>query len=261
MTELRKLHDPASGPLRVAGFMSGSGTNLRRILERQRQLASGRGRSSFEVAAIFSDNAASAAPSIGKDFDLPVMVRDIAAWYRARGKPRRDMGLRAQYDAETLRALDPYGVSAAALAGYMSIVSPVLIGKLLAVNVHPADLTVMQGARRKFTGDRAVADAIRAGERFLRSTTHIVEAGVDEGRLLLVSRPVPVATPAGRDPASDLDEIARLNQETLKREGDWVVFPLSLQLIAEGRFSADGEGTLHFDGRPVPSGVRVEEID
>jgi len=258
---LRPLHDPATGPLRLIGLMSGSGSNLRRILERQRALAAARGRSPFEVAAIFSDRWDSRATELGRDFDLPVVTRDITAFYAARGRPRRDLALRAEFDAATVAALRPFGATAAAYAGYMSVATAPLIEAFLGINVHPADLSLERDGRRRYTGDHAVRDAILAGERELRSTTHIVEAVVDGGRLLAVSGPVPVERPAGFD-AGDREAVRRLaaeHQERLKREGDWVVFPRTLEWLAEGRFAADESGALHFDGWPIPRGVRIED--
>jgi folate-dependent phosphoribosylglycinamide formyltransferase PurN len=258
---LKKLHDPALGVLRVAGFMSGSGTNLTKILEHQERLRGDRGASPYEVVVIFSDSAESSAPRLGREHDIPVVVRDLRGYCARRGKPRRDMAVRAAYDAETLRALSPYEVTAAAFAGYMSIATPALLSKLLAVNVHPADLSIRTAnGLRRYRGDRAVADAIRAGEKTLASTTHIVEAAVDEGRILMISSPLDVEVPAGLFADRDLDAVAAANQERLKEAGDWVIFPATLEMIAEGRFAQDETGAIHFDGRPAPEGLRHGRI-
>jgi folate-dependent phosphoribosylglycinamide formyltransferase PurN len=257
---LKPLHDPKSGPLRIVGLMSGSGSNLRRILERQRAAAAERGRSPYEVVAIFSDTWNSKATELGRDFDLPVVVRDIAAFYAARGKPRRDLTLRAEFDRGTVAALRPFEARAAAYAGYMSVATAPLLEAFLGVNVHPADLGLEAGGKRRFTGDHAVRDAILAGQPELRSTTHLIEAVVDGGRLLVVSPPVRVAIPADvdrTDPAV-AKRLAAEHQERLKQAGDWVVFPRTLEWIADGRMAADETGELHFDGRPIPRGVRME---
>ncbi len=254
---LKKFHDPAGGVLRLAGFMSGSGTNLMRILEHQERLRSERGSSPYEVVVIFSDSTGSSAPRIGKEYDIPVVIRDLRAYYEKRGRPRRDMAVRETYDAETLRALAPYEVTAAAFAGYMSIATPVLLSKILAVNVHPADLSIKtDDGQRKYKGDHAVADAIRAGERTLASTTHIVEPAVDEGRILMISNPVDVEVGPGLSPNDDIGAVAEANQDRLKEAGDWVIFPATLEMIGQGRFAHDEKGTVHFDGRPAPDGVR-----
>ncbi|MBI5502846.1 MAG: formyl transferase [Deltaproteobacteria bacterium] len=257
---LRPLHDPAGGPLRVVGLMSGSGSNLRRILEHRRALAAARGRAPFDVVAVFSDTWGSRATELGRDFDLPVLVRDIAAFYAARGAPRRDMALRAEFDAATVEALRPFAARAAAYAGYMSVATAPLIEAFLGVNVHPADLALEVGGRRRFTGDHAVREAILAGRPELRSTTHIIEPVVDGGRLLLISPPVPVVLPPGaelRDQAA-VKRIAAEHQERLKEAGDWVVFPRTLEWLADGRIAQDEGGALHVDGTPIPRGWRME---
>ena len=256
---LRPLHDPSTGPLRVVGLMSGSGSNLRRILECARRLAAERGRSPFTVVAIFTDASDSRATEIGREFDLPVVTRDIGAFYRERNAPRKDMALRAEFDAATVKALGPFEAKAAAYAGYMSVATRPLIDAFLGINVHPADLSVERDGKRRYTGDHAVRDAIRAGEKEIRSTTHIIEPVVDGGRLLAISPPVNVEITPGAD-LSDRETAKRVaveHQERLKQAGDWVVFPWTLEGIAEGRIAQDGAGLLHFDGKPIPRGIRM----
>jgi len=254
------FHDPAQGPLRCAGFISGSGTNLTAILNHQRALEETREKGSpFKVVVIFSDRADSQAAAIGKTFDLPVVIRDIRAFYEARGLARRDMSHRALYDAETVKTLKPFNASCAVYAGYMSIASPVLVNAFLGVNVHPADLGIMAGNHRKYVGDFAVRDALLAGETTLSSTTHLVEPEVDGGRILMISKPMAVHLPAGVDlhDTQQRRPIVEENQRRLKEQGDWTVFPLTLQYLAEGRFGRDEGGNVHFDADPIPCGLRL----
>ncbi len=249
------LYDTDMGEMRVAALMSGSGTNLRRILEHERSTR----RCAYRVVVIFTDRKGSAAAAIGADFDLPVICRDIDAFYAARHRSRRDLTIRPEFDEATVRALSPYRVVAAAYAGYMSIVTPVLTDAYLGVNVHPSDLGIESGGKRRFVGDHAVRDAIAAGQKTIAASTHLVENEVDGGRLLLVSRPVKVKLPKGAD-LTDREVLRRAeeeNQERLKREGDWVIFPRTLSLLAEGRFSVGEKGRLYFDGEPIEKGLRM----
>ncbi|MBI5489124.1 MAG: formyl transferase [Deltaproteobacteria bacterium] len=240
--------------------MSGSGSNLRRILEHRRVLAGERGRAPFDVVAVFSDAWNSRATELGRDFDLPVLVRDIAAFYAARGAPRRDLALRAEFDEATVEALRPFEARAAAYAGYMSVATAPLIDAFLGINVHPADLGIELDGRRRFTGDHAVRDAILAGRTELRSTTHIIEPVVDGGRLLLISPPVPVSVPPGAELGDKATAklVAAEHQERLKEAGDWVVFPRTMEWLADGRIAQDEGGALHLDGKPIPRGWRME---
>ncbi len=253
--------------MNVAGFMSGSGTNLVKILEAQQRLSAS-GASPYKVSVIFTDNASSNASAIGERFGVPVVTHDIMGFYRERGRPdKMDLNLRPGFDRISLEMLEGHPFDLAALCGYMSIVTAPLLealpGRL--VNVHPADLSVMKGGKRKYTGDRAVHDAIAAGEPGIHSTTHIVRAEVDGGEILLVSKAVPVELPPGLTPAElrkpgnrkALDETASSHQDRLKETGDWVIFPLTLQMIGEGRFALDGNGGVFLDGRCVPAGKRL----
>ena len=244
--KLTPLYDPGNGIMRVAGLMSGSGTNLRKIIENA---------VNYHVAVIFSDNMESNALKIGKDFDLPVVTRDKKGFYKKRGKPLRDMDVRVEFDYETVNALSPYGCSVAAYAGYMSIASPVLVNSFLGVNVHPADLSIVdKNGKRKYTGDHAVLDALVAGETELRSSTHLITNQVDGGPILMISPGFHVVQPI---PENVLNKMAHAYQEQLKESGDWVVFPRTLEDLACGRFSKDSSGNLYYGEKPIPNGVRL----
>ncbi len=260
---LTPLYTPGtSGPMRVAGFMSGSGTNLVKILERQAELEKRPGGSPFRIVVIFSDNPASNASRIGSEHGVPVIVEDILAFYRARGhETKKDLSLRPDFDRRIVELLAPYEVDGVVLAGYMCVVTGPLLqafaGRI--INVHPADLRILEAGRRKYTGDNAVRDAIRAGEPAVHSTTHIVREEVDGGEILMISDPVPVELPPGvgfqdltrAEGLEKLNEIADQHQDRLKRAGDWIVLPATLERLSLGRYAADETGRVFLDGRPL----------
>ncbi len=124
---LKELYHPESGRMRVAGLMSGSGSNLRKIIENGRRLEAEEGRSPYQVVVIFSENPESNAEKIGNDYGIPIVVRDLGSFYKERGKPRRDLSVRAEFDERTVEALKPFSVDVAAYAGYMSIATDPLI--------------------------------------------------------------------------------------------------------------------------------------
>lgn len=255
---LTKLYNPENGKLQIAGLMSGSGTNLRKIIELEKSLAD----SPLHVCVIFSDNAESNAVKIGKEFDIPVVVRDIKAFYAARSKPLKDLNVREEFDKETVKALKPFNAKVAAYAGYMSIATKPLINAFLGVNVHPGDLskTTLQGERKFVGGGHIPAmKAILAGEKELRSTTHIIEDRLDYGRILMLSPELKVELPENFNPENKelLKEIAIEHQNRLKEAGDWVVFPKTLQAIAEGKFSQDEKGNLYFEEKPILQGFKL----
>jgi len=275
MSKVQPLHDPSEGVLKVVGLMSGKGSNLQKILEWGEALRKKRGKAIYQVVAIFSDTFDSRACEIGKEFDIPVITRDLKSFCAHRGKPRGDLNLREEFDRETVKALSPFEARVAVYAGYMSIATQPLVNAYLGVNVHPADLSIEVEGKRKYVGSHAVRDAIAAGEPVLCSTTHIVESLVDGGRILMISPPLPVVQaepsvsrtghvgnvtgcPVPEATRALADAMAQDYQERLKKAGDWVIFPRTVQYMAEGRYAQDEAGTLFFDGQPIPHGFRLD---
>jgi len=257
-------------PMRVACFISGSGTNARRIIERSLEEDS-----RYEISLIFTDvrddrlrksgEKRCRAKDIADEYGIPYECEDIRDFYRERGVKRTDLSLRPEFDRLVVEKVAPHGVDLVALAGYMSITTRPLLeaykGRM--VNVHPADLSIMEGDERKYVGIHVVRDAILAGERALRASTHVVREKVDHGEVLVVSEPVPVRLPEGlllERLAQDKKlrgAIVDEHQERLKERGDWVIFPLTILMIAEGRFALDGAGGVYVDGAPTPRGYRL----
>lgn len=255
--ELLPLIAPGVDPVRVIGLMSGSGSNLVRILENQ--VVKGT-ECPYEMVGVFSDNPDSNVGKIAKEFGIPAIIHDINEFYG--DKPMNDMEVRQEYDHASVKMMRELSPEVAAFGGYMKVATMPLVDAFLGINVHPADLTVMlerpNGYDRKFTGDHAVRDAILAGETELRSSIHIIEPVVDGGRLLMVSDPLNVEYPSGTD-MTNVESIVSCedhNQDRLKEAGDWVVFPKSLEYLARGMYSIGvSSGTLHFNGDPIPNGI------
>lgn len=240
--------------------MSGTGSNLRKIIEHEQHLTQRTGQAPYHVAVIFSDNPASSAAQIGEEFHLPVIMHNLKQFYAERHQPLRDLTVRAEFDRLTVEALEPYHITVAAFAGYMSIATPVLIRSFLGVNVHPADLSIMVNNQRKYTGLHPVKDALLAGESELRATTHIVSEQVDGGKLLMISPALPVTQTDFKGLTSELQKtLAETYQNKLKEIGDWVVFPKTLEYIATGRFTQDDMGNLYFDQQAIPNGLKLEK--
>jgi len=257
--KITPFHNPDGGTLRVVGLISGSGTNLRKIIEHQKHLENSEGKSPYEVVIIFSDTWDSNANLIGKEYDLPVITKDIRSFYEHRGKPKKDMSIRPEFDAATVRVLSPFNAQVAVYAGYMSIATTPLIDAFLGINVHPADLSIEIDGKRKYTGAHAVRDAILAGDNSVCSSTHIIEEVVDGGRLFMISKPVSVEIEDNFD-SNDKEIVKRVeqyNQNKLKENGDWIIFPKTIEMIAAGRFGYDDQGNIYFDNKPVPKGHKL----
>lgn len=267
--EPKQIHDPAEGMLRVACFASGSGTNARKIIERSLKPDS-----LYDVVLVFSDVRDSRtrksgdkmcrAKEIAEEYGVGYECEDIRDFYREKGVPRSDLSVRPEFDERVLKKIAPYGLGLICNAGYMTIMTKPILeeysGRI--INVHPADLTVMDGGERRYVGIHVVEEAMLAGEKELRASTHIVREKVDHGEILVLSEPLPVELPPGvtLEQMEDDKELRRRvvdeHQDRLKKMGDWVIYPLTVQLIAEGRFSL-GPGGVYFDDEKAPHGVKL----
>ncbi|MBD3313799.1 hypothetical protein GF345_05135 [Candidatus Woesearchaeota archaeon] len=261
------LHEPTVQPMPVIGLMSGSGTNLRKILEHERKMKELQGFSGYEMIAIFTDKPSdSNAAEIAGDYGIEFLYHeDIDVFARKHGLSAKNdqskgidemMRVRQLYDEKTAAIFENYrhpesgAEPVLALGGYMSKLTPAVINRFLTVNVHPADLTKKdEDGNPAYTGDHAVELAILAGESYLNSTTHVARGRPDFGEILVVSAPLKVEL---RDEEGkeyemnqldfhrpDLLKVADYNQERLKKAGDWKIFPLTLDLIASGTFAMD----------------------
>ena len=259
------IFDPkATGrPMRVAGFMSGSGTNILRLLEREKLLKARDGASPFEVVFIFSDRSDGSCygESIACDTGIPYMSYDIRTFHRLRALKRtvstpEGFETRREFDKVAGKLIKAFEVDVIALGGYMSYLT---LDRC--INVHPADLSVLDAkGKPKYAGDNAVVDAITSGEKLLRSSTIWTDKGVDTGPILMVSDPVRVQLPESLETlVSDREKllsVAEEHQNRLKEAGDWKIFPLTIEMIARGRYSIDNEDRVYVDGQPVPEGYR-----
>ena len=260
---LTPIFDPeeAGRPMRVAAFMSGSGTNVKRLLDQEKGLRALEGSSPFEVIFIFSDRSDGlcAGEGIALDYGLPYFSYDIRAFHRKRAlkrsvKTSEGLEARKEYDQVAKRLVAAFDIDVIALGGYMSYLT---LDRC--VNVHPADLSIrLPDGRRKYVGDQAVWDAIMAGENTLRSSTLWTDEGVDTGPLLMVSGPLSVELPEPLEILTKdnerLVQVVGQHQERLKELGDWRVFPLTIEMIARGRFALDEGNRVYVDGHPVPEG-------
>ncbi len=257
---LTPVHDPAKGVMLAAAFMSGSGSNVEELIKYERNPENIFMDPGYKIAVIVTDclpEENSKAKIIGKKYGIDVIENPKSEFLHRHGVTKfgKDKALREAYDRRTLDLLlqEGYGnVEVAAFGGYMTLASKLLVDRLLCINVHPADLRI-KGADGlpKYRGDDAVTDAINAGERELRSTTHICVEKADMGPILMVSAPIPV-----------VPEVSpKEHQSHLKEVGDWKIFPLTLAYIARGTYTRDQAGTVHFYGRPKPDGVTYESFE
>jgi len=191
-------------------LVSGSGTNLGAILD-----AIERGRLAARVAVVVSNKAGAGALERAARARVPSVVIDHKAH-----------ASREAFDQALVDTLRAHGVEWVVLAGFMRIVTPVLLSAfpMRVVNIHPALLP-------SFPGVDAQKQALDHGVRVTGCTVHLVDSGTDTGPIV-AQRAVPVL---------DGDDVESLKLRVL--EAEHALLPEVLQWIAEGRVTVDlGEG-------------------
>jgi folate-dependent phosphoribosylglycinamide formyltransferase PurN len=186
-----------------------------------------------QVAAFLATDPANRDLARAAAADVPTLVRDIGAFYAAAGAPRRDLGLRREFDRQTAAWLADHGVDVIVACGYIHILTAPLLdafpGRVL--NVHDSDLPA-------YPGLHAVRDAVFAGERSTRSCVHLVTEGVDAGPVLVRSWSFPthpLVTDARRWGAVDiLKAYAYAQREWMMRASWGLLMTEAIRCCVEG---------------------------
>lgn len=183
-------------------LVSGSGTNLQAILD---AVASGKLRA--KIGVVLSNVATAKALDRARAAGVTTAVVDHKA------HPTREA-----FDAAVVETLRGHGVTCVVLAGFMRIVTPVLLDAFAnrVVNIHPALLPA-------FPGTHAQRQALAYGVRVSGCTVHFVDAGTDTGPIIAQAA-VPVL---------DDDTEETLRDRILVEEHR--LLPMVLQWIADGR--------------------------
>ncbi len=198
-------------PLRVAVLASGRGSNLQAIID-----AIEAGQVEAEIVCVISNK------------------KDVAALERARKHGLKDLFIdpkpfagrpdsRETYDRALLDVLQQHEVDLVLLAGYMKIVTAVLVTAYVnrMMNIHPSLLP-------SFPGLDVQKKAIDWGCKLAGCTVHFVTEGVDEGPIIIQAA-VPIL---------DEDTPETLAERILIQEHK--IYPRAVQLFAEGRLKVEG---------------------
>jgi phosphoribosylglycinamide formyltransferase-1 len=203
-------------------LVSGSGTNLQAVLD-----AIAAGSLDARVAVVVSNVAGARA-----------LDRARAAGVEAAVMEHGRFQSRRAFDTAVVERLRARGVELVVLAGFMRMLTDVLLGAfpMRVVNVHPALLPA-------FPGIHSQRQALEYGVRVTGCTVHFVDAGTDTG---------PIVAQAAVPVLPDDDEES-LRLRILAREHE--LLPRVLQWIAEGRVTV--EPAAAGPGRPR---VRVQGV-
>jgi phosphoribosylglycinamide formyltransferase-1 len=202
-------------PLALGVLLSGSGTNLQALID-----AIAAGTLDARIAVVVSNVADAGGVERARRHGLPTVVLCHG-----------DAPSREAYDLRVVETLRAHGVGLVVLAGFMRLVTTVLLQAYPArvLNVHPALLPA-------FPGLHAERQAIAHGSRITGVTVHFVDEETDHGPILAQA-----AVPILPD-----DTEATLHARVQRQEHR--LYPYAIQLIATGRVDVDGRRVVVRDG-------------
>ena len=149
---------------RVAVLISGAGSNMAALID-----AVGQADAPFEVVLVLSNKPGAGGLAVAEAKGVATAVVEHATF----GKDR------TAHEHAVQTVLEAHGVEVVALAGYMRLLTPFLVGRWAGrmLNIHPSLLP-------KYPGLDTHARAIAAGDTEAGCTVHLVTEGVDDGPVL-----------------------------------------------------------------------------
>jgi phosphoribosylglycinamide formyltransferase 1 len=215
-----------AGPLRVAVLASGRGSNLQAVIDaiEAKQVDA-------RIVAVVSNKIDALALERARKHGLKDVFVDPKPFA---GRPDS----REAYDRELLEVLQQHSVELVLLAGYMKIVTAVLVESYAnrIMNIHPSLLP-------SFPGLEVQKKAIEWGCKLAGCTVHFVTEGVDEGPIILQAA-VPIL---------DQDTPETLAARILEQEHK--IYPRAVQLFGEGRLRVDGRRVFIEAAKPQGQGI------
>jgi phosphoribosylglycinamide formyltransferase 1 len=190
----------AVSPMRLGIMASGAGSNFSAIAQAiaDRQLHA-------QIQTVIYNNPGAGVVDRAAQFGIPHQLFD-----------HRQFASREALDATIVAALQAADVDWVIMAGWMRIVTPVLINAFpdRLLNIHPSLLP-------SFRGIRAVEQALAAGVKVTGCTVHLVVPEVDAGAIIMQA-----AVPVLPD-----DTAASLQQRIHAQEH--VIYPQAIALCGE----------------------------
>ncbi|MDI6754604.1 MAG: phosphoribosylglycinamide formyltransferase [Thermodesulfobacteriota bacterium] len=205
-------------------LVSGSGSNLQAIIDNIEA-----GRLDARIKIIISNLGDVYALERAKKHGLPFMV--------VRQKEYKN---REDFDQKLVEILRANEVDLVILAGFMRIVTPVLLRAfpMRVMNIHPALLPA-------FPGTHVWQAEVDYGVKFAGCTVHFVDEGTDTGPII-IQAVVPVY---------DDDTAEALSARILRQEHK--VYSQAIQLYAEGRLEVRGRRVLAKGISMVPDSFMI----
>lgn len=197
--------------LRIGVLVSGNGSNLQAIID-----AIETGSLRAEIACVISNRADAFALERARRHNIAHVHID-----------HRLYANREDYDASLVEALRNFDVNLVVLAGFMRIITPVLIDAFphAIMNIHPALLPA-------FPGLHAQRQALDYGVKVTGCTVHFVDSGTDTG---------PIILQASVSVLQDDDEASLSTRIQIEEHR---IYPEAVRLFADERLRVEGRKVI-----------------
>ncbi|NEU76363.1 phosphoribosylglycinamide formyltransferase [Hassallia byssoidea VB512170] len=153
-----------SAPLKLGIMASGNGSNFEAVAEaiKNKELAA-------QIKVLIYNNSSAKAAVRAENWSVPSVFLD-----------HRKYKNREEFDREIVQTLRQYDVEWVIMAGWMRLVTPILIDAFpdKIINIHPSLLP-------SFKGINAVEQALAAGVKIAGCTVHLVCLEMDSGAILM----------------------------------------------------------------------------
>jgi phosphoribosylglycinamide formyltransferase 1 len=201
----------------AGALISGTGTNLQAIIDR---IAAGRLDCALRLVVSNRPGA-------------PGLARAEAAGIPTRVIEHQGFARREDFDRAVVAALEAAGIELVLLAGFDRLITPIFLAAfpLRIMNIHPALLPA-------FKGLQAQRQALEYGVKVAGATVHFVDEDTDHG-------PIIVQGAVAIGPQDSEEEVRR---RILAVEHE--IYPLAVQLFAEGRLTVEGRRVIVRGPRP-----------
>jgi phosphoribosylglycinamide formyltransferase-1 len=192
-------------------LISGRGTNLQAILDAVRD-----GKLHARIGVVISNVATAAGLERARKAGAPTAAID-----------HKSFATREDFDRRVVEELEKHQVDVVCLAGFMRLLSPVLIrafpGRIL--NIHPSLLP-------SFPGLHGQRQALDYGVKVSGCTVHIVDEELDHGPILLQASVL----------VEEDDTEESLSARILREEHR--IYPEAVGLLLDGKFQIEGRRAI-----------------
>ncbi len=199
--------------LPIAIIASGSGSNAQAIFNKITE-----GILDAQVRLVICNRPGAKVLERAKSYDIPVLELDHTIYT-----------CREDFDTVLVEALKACGAELVVLAGYMRLITPVLLNAFPSkiINIHPALLP-------SFAGVHGARDACAWGVKISGCTVHFVDEEVDHGAVIAQAA---IPALAGETPSQLQERIHSVEHR---------IFPQVIQWFAENRIVVN-DRTVHVD--------------